>query len=89
LLVEWNLILFTAGLVPDLVLYFLKLLNVMRTVHRMMLLEIVECRATSIIFGAGPRDYFWRLESNPLFSLFSIHANHIFEGFDFVWLWQL
>jgi hypothetical protein len=55
----------------------------------MMLLEIVECRATSIIFGAGARDYFWWLESNPLFSLFSIHADHIFEGFDFVWLWQL
>ena len=40
---------------PDLILDLLELLDVVRVVHRMVLLEVVECRPGRIRFAVGLR----------------------------------
>lgn len=57
LLVKGNLVLQVPGVwfMPDLILDLLELLDVVRVVHRMVLLEVVECRPGRIRFAVGLR----------------------------------
>lgn len=79
-------------LVPDLVLDLLELLDVVRVVHRVVLLEIVECWPGGISVGVGLlRIEVGGSEGRPAIrrGIFCVQADNVFEGFDLMGLRQL
>jgi hypothetical protein len=93
LLVQGHLSFPVAGvrLVPDLVLDLLELLDVVRVVHRVVLLEVVECWPGGISIRVCLRVEVRGSEGRPAIrrGIFGVHADDVFEGFDLVGLGQL
>jgi hypothetical protein len=89
LLVQGNQILLVPGVgfVPDLILDLLELLDVVRVVHRVVLLEIVECWPGGISIRVCLRVEVWGSEGRTAIrGGFGVHADDVFEGFDLVGL---
>jgi hypothetical protein len=76
--------------VPDLILDLLELLDVVRVVHRVVLLEIVECWPGGISIPVCLWVEVWGSEGRSVIrGGFGVHADDVFEGFDLVGLRQL
>ncbi len=74
---------------PDLILDLLELLDVVGVVHRVILLEVVECWPGGIFVPVCLWVEVGGSEGRPVIRGFGVHADHVFEGFDLVGLGEL